>query len=483
MLGGSHRTVQINSEPAGANVLINGTQRGTTPYTYTYVVEDGSTVRVDLRMAGRKDAGIDLVPKRNTAVLFADAMLLHIPYIVDHKSPALYRLQEEELTLVMYRESRSDLVRYSVPITDLELMATARTDLGTANGKVIRMGKDVLFQDLQWPEQLASNAASGFRDTWMEARATRMGTTKGDEAVQRAKLHLRPAITGISATIKGEKHRYSGPVTLDVDWRFYASDPGDSLLFSETRKVIFHALNEDPRNMIGSALAHAARLLADEPELNARIAGQFNSGIRLSKGSAVELQRPASLGITSRKEMITTVVKAVTTVQTEHGHGSGFLITNDGYIITNEHVVGREPLVKVKFAQGFTLDAQVVKVNKDFDLALLKVQATDLPALTIGDDAGLLLGEELYAIGTPLDTQLGQSVSRGILSGRRDLDGHAYLQADMSINPGNSGGPLVDENGSVVGVATMKISGKGLEGLGFAVPISVALDMLNITLR
>ncbi|MCB1222265.1 trypsin-like peptidase domain-containing protein, partial [bacterium] len=149
-------------------------------------------------------------------------------------------------------------------------------------------------------------------------------------------------------------------------------------------------------------------------------------------------------------------------------------------IITNEHVVEKDPVVKVRFEQGFTLDGRVVKVNRDLDLALVKVDATDLPALSIGDDTGLLLGEELFAIGTPLDVSLGQSVSRGILSGTREIEGRRLLQTDVSINPGNSGGPLVDENGKVVGVATLKLSGEGLEGLGFAVPISVALDMLNL---
>ena len=105
---------------------------------------------------------------------------------------------------------------------------------------------------------------------------------------------------------------------------------------------------------------------------------------------------------------------------------------------------------------------------------------TDTTSSSSGNDAGLMLGEEIFAIGTPMETSLGQSVSRGILSGRRELEGRSYLQTDVSINPGNSGGPLLDETGQVIGVATMKISGKGLEGLGFGVPISVALEMLNL---
>jgi S1-C subfamily serine protease len=207
----------------------------------------------------------------------------------------------------------------------------------------------------------------------------------------------------------------------------------------------------------------------------------YGAGLVASKGNEVVIGAPRTITFKSRKEMLSELIKGVVTVDMEKGHGSGFIISNDGYIITNEHVVSGESLVKVKFSQGFALDATVVKVNKDFDVALLKVTASDLPAMAIGNDGQLMLGEEIFAIGTPLDTELGQSVTRGVLSGKREIEGRAYLQTDVSINPGNSGGPLIDETGAVIGVATLKISGKGLEGLGFGVPISQALEMLNIT--
>jgi serine protease Do len=143
-------------------------------------------------------------------------------------------------------------------------------------------------------------------------------------------------------------------------------------------------------------------------------------------------------------------------------------------------VVEDEGTVKVRFEQGFTLDGQVTKVNRDFDVALVKVAGNDLPALSIGDDAALQLGEELFAIGTPLDKELGQTVTRGIMSGRREFEGRSFLQTDVSINAGNSGGPLIDETGKVVGVATLKIVETGVQGIGFGVPVSKALEMLNI---
>jgi S1-C subfamily serine protease len=254
----------------------------------------------------------------------------------------------------------------------------------------------------------------------------------------------------------------------------------DSILVSIPQRTTYYANGDRPADVVNAAITHAARLFAEEEGLQERLGTHYGTSIALSKGGEVVLSTPPPIAFNSRREMIPALVKAVVTIQTDAGHGSGFMVSSDGYLITNEHVVGKESIVRVKFEQGFTLDAQVMKVNKDFDLALVKVQATDLPALTIGDDSILMLGEELFAIGTPLDATLGQSVSRGVLSGRRELDGRSYLQTDVSINPGNSGGPFIDVDGKVVGVATMKISGKGLEGLGFGVPISVALEMLNI---
>jgi len=194
----------------------------------------------------------------------------------------------------------------------------------------------------------------------------------------------------------------------------------------------------------------------------------------------VQLSKPKPIPFSSRKDMLAALVKAVVTVETKDGHGSGFLVTNDGYLLTNAHVVADQGTVKVKFEQGFTLDGTVVKVNRDFDIALIKTPGSDMAALTIGDDGALQLGEELFAIGTPLDEKLGQTVTRGIMSGKREFEGRSFLQTDVSINPGNSGGPLIDETGKVVGIATLKVQETGVQGIGFGVPMSKALEMLNI---
>src|SRR5690606_24910849 len=272
---------------------------------------------------------------------------------------------------------------------------------------------------------------------------------------RRSKMYLRPKIAAIEADLTGKENDASGKVRMAVEWNFMSSVVKDSLLFSERTDMTTMISGARSSEILSDVVRHSARRLLENEELHARIEKAYGEGLKLSKGDVVQLTKPGPIAFDGRKEMISALVKAVVTIQTEDGHGSGFLITNDGHMITNAHVVKGERKVKVKFEQGFTLDGEVIKTNEDYDLALVKVEASDLPALTIGDDKALLLGEELFAIGTPLDQALGQSVSRGILSGHRDLEGFRFLQTDVSINPGNSGGPLIDENGHVVGVATL----------------------------
>jgi len=478
--GAGKQTLTLNTEPSGAVVYLNGNEKGSTPYTYSYSPDDGKEVVFELRQPGYKSATVSVRPERNNAVLFADAMLFHIPYMVDKNDPRMYAMPIGDITVNLYKESREHATRHMLPITAVTTDLATRADLGKLQGKPVKLDKESPFRDLAQPEILTSAIASGLRDSWLDARVVRMGTTKGDEALQKAKMYLRPNVKSLKADLSGERLKCYGPVVLEMDWKVMSALGKDSVLVTIPQRTTYYANGDRPSDVVNAAITHAARLFAEEEGLQERLGGHYGTSIALSKGGEVVLSAPAPIAFNSRREMIPALVKAVVTIQTEKGHGSGFIVSKDGYLITNEHVVGNESIVRVKFEQGFTLDAQVVKVNKDFDLALVKVQATDLPALTIGDDSALMLGEEIFAIGTPLDATLGQSVSRGVLSGRRELDGRNYLQTDVSINPGNSGGPFIDEDGKVVGVATMKISGKGLEGLGFGVPISVALEMLNI---
>jgi serine protease Do len=167
--------------------------------------------------------------------------------------------------------------------------------------------------------------------------------------------------------------------------------------------------------------------------------------------------------------------------------GSGVILTADGYIVTNNHVVENARKIEVKLPtrgttrlQGMTLAAKVVGVDRETDLAVLKIDGKNLSTLALGDSSQLRQGELVMAFGNPFG--LEGSVSTGVVSSTsRQLkqdDPMAYIQTDAPINPGNSGGPLVDSEGRVVGINTMIYTRSGgSEGIGFAVPSNVVRNI------
>jgi serine protease Do len=169
------------------------------------------------------------------------------------------------------------------------------------------------------------------------------------------------------------------------------------------------------------------------------------------------------------------------------GVGSGIVLTADGYILTNKHVVAGSQSLTVELADGEQFPATIVKQSDDKDLALVKIDAKGLTPAVIGDSAALQVGQTVIAIGSPLGT-FTETVTKGILSatGRtitvQDEVTHqpttltGLLQTDAAINPGNSGGPLLDATGHVVGVNTAVST--NAEGLGFAIPIADAASLI-----
>jgi serine protease Do len=162
--------------------------------------------------------------------------------------------------------------------------------------------------------------------------------------------------------------------------------------------------------------------------------------------------------------------------------GSGFVLNSNGFIVTNNHVVENASDIQVKLGDGRELPAKVVGRDAKTDLALLKVDATGLPVIPLGDSTALQVGEPVMAIGNPFG--LEQTVTTGIVSATGRVIGSGpydnFIQTDASINPGNSGGPLINARGEVIGINTAIFSrGGGSVGIGFAVPSSLAKTVIT----
>jgi serine protease Do len=164
--------------------------------------------------------------------------------------------------------------------------------------------------------------------------------------------------------------------------------------------------------------------------------------------------------------------------QVRQSLGSGFVISSDGYILTNNHVVDMAKDIKVSLSDGRVMDARLIGRSKEIDIALVKVDAKDLPSVTLGDSDALEVGDWVLAIGNPFG--LSHTVTAGIVSAKGRVIGVGpyddLIQTDAAINPGNSGGPLFNTKGEVVGINTVIIATG--QNLGFAIPISMVKDVL-----
>ena len=169
--------------------------------------------------------------------------------------------------------------------------------------------------------------------------------------------------------------------------------------------------------------------------------------------------------------------------QPRMGTGSGFIVSPDGYIVTNHHVVKDADRITIHLADDREFDAELVGSDSHTDVALLRIDAEDLPVIPLGDSDKLNVGEWVLAIGNPFG--LSDTVTSGIVSakGRSTVgiaDFENFIQTDAAINPGNSGGPLVNLDGEVVGINTAIIShGGGNMGIGFAIPTNMAKQIIN----
>lgn len=172
-------------------------------------------------------------------------------------------------------------------------------------------------------------------------------------------------------------------------------------------------------------------------------------------------------------------VKSVVTIFAGEGMGSGVLISSDGYILTNHHVAGSTGRVRVRWPDGTDTTGEVIRGDPRRDVALVKTQAKSAP-LSIRA-APAQLGETVFAVGTPLDKQFANTLTRGIVSATRLIDGLSVIQSDVAIDHGSSGGPLLDEKGQIVALTVSRAENNGVgHDINFFIPIADALKALAI---
>ncbi len=199
--------------------------------------------------------------------------------------------------------------------------------------------------------------------------------------------------------------------------------------------------------------------------------------------------KPASVGI----EVSTTVRSIYGYTYQTAGVGSGFILTKDGYVATNNHVIEGAEKITVQLDNGKKYDATLVGTDAITDLAVLKIEAKNLVPMEIGDSDKMVVGDSVVAIGTPAGIEFAGTVTDGIISAiNRNVEitnergtvvkTMTLMQTNAAINPGNSGGPLINNQGEVIGINTLKLT-SAYEGIGFSIPINSAVKIFNQLIR
>ena len=285
------------------------------------------------------------------------------------------------------------------------------------------------------------------------------------------------------------RDEFTAEFYVKVEWQVYSVFTREVVKKYETEG---YGLNEEPllqgtglafNRAFAAAAEHLAAnadfqsMMLGEEEIASESPGAFDwielSGAEPSKTKMARWQRG--------------VAESVVRVRGGVGHGSGFVISDKGYILTNYHVVGESERATVIFENNVEVIGDVVRRHKIRDIALIKVPLGNLMPLPIGQSSALRETDEVFAIGAPLDEKLHSTVSKGIVSAFRikEVTRQPLIQSDVDIHGGNSGGPLTDADGNVVGVSVSGYSmgNQASIGLNFFIPIDDALKKLKITLR
>lgn len=250
------------------------------------------------------------------------------------------------------------------------------------------------------------------------------------------------------------------------------------------------SLSQNPNSIDGNNAAtidiqttiNPTATTATSPNFVTRVVNQAGASVvRINAAKIVETELPVPFNDPYFRHFFGSQLPNLPDRQIQEGTGSGFIVSADGLILTNAHVIADADRVTVTLKDGRTLEGQVMGTDTLTDLAVVKIEAVDLPILTFGDAEKLQIGEWAIAIGNPLG--LDNTVTTGIISATGRSSSQIgvgdkrinFIQTDAAINPGNSGGPLLNAKGEVIGINTAII--QNAQGLGFAIPINTARNI------
>ena len=470
LLQGSKQKVTITSNEAGANVKIDGELKGVTPLSIKLKKKKIHTIEVSKEGFRQRSA---ITIQGSNPLVFLNILNGILPgMIVDLSTGASIKFDKK---YILDLEKLPTKPEKGIPLVCnyANFKIAPGTNIGTIAGTPISWDNTINVQSEDLIV-LVNNEMSnlGYPVSGAEGAAN---TAFNKEA----KLYIQASIIGMNITVDGNVK-----CDLKIIWKLKKIANGDVIYEKEISHPVTEQASDDKKHSIVILEAFTYSLydfLKDPKTIDAISEKQL--AISQSTG-ILQIERPAyKEGIKTIEAIASESSASVVTIETGMGHGSGFIVSPDGYVLTNYHVIEGHDKVNVIFSNNFSFIGKVIKYDEVRDIALVKVEGNGFKPLMMADSVLIKPGTDVIAIGTPEDKNLSQTVTKGIISGNRLFNDKAFIQTDVAINPGNSGGPLIDRNGKVVGVVTAKISGQNIQGLGFAIPITDAIKALNISYR
>lgn len=301
-------------------------------------------------------------------------------------------------------------------------------------------------------------------------------------------------LTELKQEVCTEPNRAEGWVVYKIDWALF-SEKKQKVVYQASAEGLSFSKEKIPDLHKRAIVASLGNFLSSPAVLDALKANEGEPTAAAPAASGATAAAPAEPATTAAAAPAVTLKgaavpgggalknqaqlrNAVVTLETASGSGSGFFIDKSGHLLTNAHVVKGSKYARIKLQNGDKAVAEVVKVNEQTDVALLKTTLTDGDALALRSGPALEVGSDVYAIGSPLGV-LNNSMTRGVLSADRVLQGKRVLQSDAAVTFGSSGGPLLDGDGRVVAITRGGVeAGKGFN---FFIPIDDALKALQLS--
>ena len=491
LISGSRQAMHVSGQPEGCTYYVNdkpvkATPIASAPGTMKVLLKRKGTSELKIKHDGYKDYNEALTADRPNPAVYLDflGLPLLLPYLVgvgvDAGTGAGRKFSKSEIRADMVRLPKAVAGGPSIQAGPMNVRIKGGDKMG--NFYIVKEPADVLYFGKSLDvdaEHLRSDVNGTLKDLGYAVPSGESHSVFSTVANSRytVQAEMREIQYDITATNKYEAYaHYTTTCTVGVTWK----------LVNQVRQTLAELKTTGTSIKMGrggnaafeDAFDNSLLTFLSSKDVAAALAKPLAKGD--DKLAALTLRRGTLAQAATADNGVGAAAKSVVILETADGHGSGCLVSPDGYIVTNAHVVGDDEQVKVLLADGTTATGKVVRVNADMDLALVKMEAEGLPAFTLPAAGVADIGSDVFAIGAPADKELSQTVTKGIISGRRKVEGRSFLQTDVSINGGNSGGALVARSGQLVGIVNAKLVGRGIEGIGFAIPAEQVAEALQL---